>query len=444
MATLRADSQAAADAAAAAAAAYVPPAAPAAPAAWVNPYTAIIAGTQAVVTSGQQLVADMGGKPVPITPVTTTITSPGGSSTVIKNNTNATNQAIIDAYIAKNPAPPGTHYSQTLGPDGKPILYKNLSSGGGGGGGGGGTGGGNGANPVTTNTTLTAAENDAYALLEQTFTQYGLDSLLPVIQGYMKNNIGPNQAALMIRQEQAYKTRFAGNVLRVSNGLNAMSEAEYLAVENSYNETLNAYGLQNYFGTTRDQKIAGMASIIAGDVSATEFQGRVKLAEDQVINSDPAIKNQLQAFYGINSSDLMKYYLDPTQNLSALTQKTLSAEIGAAAVNQGLTTSVSAAESLMKQGVTQGQAQAGYATIGQEMPIAGKLSSVYGNQGVNVTQADLEANQFNTAGAASAARKRQQMIDLEKGSFSGRSGIVGSSSQAGYSGSLGKSIQGKF
>ena len=303
--------------------------------------------------------------------------------------------------------------------------------------------------PVPPLSTLDATQLDAYAVLEDAFNTYGLGDLIPVIKGYMTNNIGANEASLLIKQNPVYQTRFAGNYGtngRVAKGLNALSESEYLALENSYNETLNAYGIGDYFGTTASQKQAGMASIIGGDISANEFQGRIKLVEDQVVNGDPQIKAQLKAFYNINDTDLMKYYLDPKQNLGALTMKTQAAEIGTAAVEQGLTTSADRAMLLAQDNVTQAQARAGYATIGQELPIASKLSNIYGNQiqGDKYTQTDAEAEQFNLAGAASAARKKQQIQQLEQANFNGRSGILTAAAAGGQGGSLGTSIQGKF
>jgi len=296
---------------------------------------------------------------------------------------------------------------------------------------------------------LDSTQLDAYALLKKAFRDYGLDDLVPVIEKYMADNTGPQEASLLLKQTQEYKTRFAGNYDpkngRVNKGLNALSEAEYLTLENQYNETLNAYGLGNYFGVTPKEKQAGMASIIGGDVSAPEFQSRIKLVEDQVVNADPEIKKQLKNFYNINDTDLMKYYLNPTQNLNDLTIKTQSAQIGAAAANQGFTTSASSAMNLALNNVTQADAIKGYINIGQELPIASKLNQIYGKQSQgNYDQATAEAEQFNLKGAASAARKKRELQELEKAQFSGRSGIVEANVNAGYGGSLGTSVQGKF
>jgi hypothetical protein len=74
---------------------------------------------------------------------------------------------------------------------------------------------------------------DAFAILERTFKDYGLEELIPAIQGYMKKNLGPNQATLLLRTEPEYIRRFKGNDVRREAGLNALSEAEYLALEDS-------------------------------------------------------------------------------------------------------------------------------------------------------------------------------------------------------------------
>ena len=289
---------------------------------------------------------------------------------------------------------------------------------------------------------LDATQLDAYALLEDAFNQYGLSDLIPTIKGYMQQNIGPQQASLMLKQTDVYKTRFAGNYGasgRVAQGLNALTESEYLALENKYNETLTSYGLGDYFGTTAKAKQAGMANIIAGDISAPEFQSRVQLAEDNVVNADPQVLKTLKDFYpAITGTDLLKYYLDPAQNLAALTLKTTSAGIGAAAVNQGLNANAERAMLLAQTGVTAAGAQKGYVTIGEEVPVAAKLGNIYNASGIQYDQTAAEAEQFGLAGAASAQRKRQQLIDLEQGSFNARSGLNTTVNP------LGKGLQGSF
>lgn len=273
---------------------------------------------------------------------------------------------------------------------------------------------------------LSETDKDAYALLKEVFMSYGLEELVPSITKLMSNNVGPNQASLMLKTNPEYNApylkRFGGNEARRKAGLNVLSEAEYLDLENSYSQTLNAYGLKNYFGTTTDAKRTAMSNIIGNDISATEFKERVDTVVTRVNNADPKIKETLKTFYGIKEEDLTSYFLNPTDNLPKLQEKVAAAEIGAAAANQNLAYSKTSAEDLAKFGITKAQAQEGYSTIGEVLPTASKLGDIYGDQ---YTQAIAEQEVFK--GTASAKRKRTQLAEREKASFSGSSGVTSNS-----------------
>ena len=275
-------------------------------------------------------------------------------------------------------------------------------------------------------TGLSDTDKDAYALLKEVFINYGLEELVPAITKLMANNVGPNQASLMLKTNPEYNAgyikRFAGNESRRKAGLNVLSEAEYLDLENSYSQTLNAYGLKNYFGGTTDAKRTAMANIIGSDISATEFKERVDTVVTRVNNADPKIKETLRNFYGIKEEDLTSYFLNPTDNLPKLQEKVSAAEIGAAAANQNLAYSKTSAEDLAKFGITKAQAQEGYSTIGDILPTASKLGDIYGDQ---YTQATAEQEVFK--GTASAKRKRTQLAEREVASFSGSSGSTSAS-----------------
>jgi hypothetical protein len=286
-----------------------------------------------------------------------------------------------------------------------------------------------------------AARVDAFKLLEDAFTGYGLADLVPTIKELMTGykdpvtgkitQVGPNEATLLLKATPAYKARFAGNTTRVNSGLNALSEAQYLSMEDSYANLFTQYGQSSFANK------AEFASLIGGDVSATELNSRLDLAVARVQNADPNIKSTLQQFYpGITDSDLVSYFLKPEETLPQLQQKVTSAEIGTAATEQGLQTSVSAAEDLAKYGVTQQQAQTGYAKIGEVLPAATKLSTIYGEAQIGYDQSTAESEVFK--GLASAQRKRQQLTQLEEAAFNGRSGVNQTVNP------LGKGLQGSF
>jgi hypothetical protein len=292
-----------------------------------------------------------------------------------------------------------------------------------------------GSTATTTSTSDISKETqDAFAILKSALSNYGLETLYPAIEGYMKSGLGPEQAKLKIKQEPVYQARFAGNEKRRTAGLNVLSEAEYLALEDAYSQTLKAYGQQTYFGSTRQARQATMAELIGGDVSATEFKDRIDLAVTRVNNADPLVKEQLKAFYKIEDADLVGYFLSPKENLPKLEEKVKAAEIGSAAALQNLGTSLATAEDLAKFGVDLATARRGYAAIANVLPTAEKLGQIYSEEGIVYDQATAEAETFK--GLASAQRKRLQLAEKEIAAFSGRSGVNRASLTQGSAGQI--------
>jgi hypothetical protein len=266
---------------------------------------------------------------------------------------------------------------------------------------------------------------NAFAILKQVFSQYGLGDLSSVIETLMKEGYEPEEATLALktdpRYNKAYITRFRGNELRRSAGLNVLTEAEYLTLEDDYTKTLKSYGLESYFGVDKSIKQSAMADVIGADISAVEFTERVSTAVDRVKMADPATKNAFQQFYGIGEADLVQYFLDPKKALVNLKEKAVSAEIGGAALGQGLTATATSAEDLARFGINREQAQAGYSTIAQELPTAAKLGDIYSETGTRYTQADAESATFK--GLASAKRKKEKLVATEEAQFQGSSGV---------------------
>jgi hypothetical protein len=267
---------------------------------------------------------------------------------------------------------------------------------------------------------------NAFALLKDVFNQYGLGDLGSTIETLMKQGYEPEEATLALKTNpnfnKAYIARFRGNELRRSAGLNVLSEAEYLALEDDYTKTLKSYGLESYFGVDRATKQSAMADVIGSDISAIEFTDRVSTAVDRVKMADPATKSAFQTFYGIGEADLVKYFLDPKKALVNLKEKATAAEIGGAAIGQGLAATATTAEDLARFGVTRQLAQVGYETIAGELPTATKLGQIYDEEGITYGQTEAEQAQFK--GLASAKRKKEQLVARETASFQGSSGVA--------------------
>jgi hypothetical protein len=277
---------------------------------------------------------------------------------------------------------------------------------------------------------ISDATRDAFAALTDLFASYGLESLAGEIAGYMTQGLTASEALIKLKTNPsgAYAKRFAGNFTRVKNGLNAISEAAYIGLENSYASTLKAYGLGNQVSLNREDNYKKFADYIAGDISADEFKDRVDTVVTRVQNADASIKSTLKAFYPeITDADLVGYFLNPKENLPKLQEKVTASEIGAAALGAGagLTTNVTTATDLARYGIDKEEAREGYSTIAGVLPTATKLGDIYNESGIKYAQAEGEAEVFK--GSQDAATKRKRLASMERAAFGGSSGTGQSS-----------------
>jgi hypothetical protein len=254
-----------------------------------------------------------------------------------------------------------------------------------------------------------------YATMADRFNKYGLTGLANKIKELAMKGATEATITLELMETPEYQQRFAANADRLKSGLAALTPAEYVNVEDSYRQVLRAYGLKQF------DNDAYVRQFIANDMSPTELSNRVVTAVQRVQNADPAIVAQLKQYYGIGAPDMVAYVLDPQQQFQKIERQIAASEIGVAAGRQGLTAGVSVAEQLAAQGVSQAEAQKGYATIADILPTAEKLSDIYGTTLDEYRQAEGEQEVFNQL--ASAQRKRQKLTQREIAAFSGASGV---------------------
>lgn len=268
-----------------------------------------------------------------------------------------------------------------------------------------------------------AQRQSAYDLLYSEFSKYGLQSLVDPLKGLIVSGASPAEFTIKLRESPAYQKRFAGNAQRVAKGLTAIDEATYLATEDKYQNLMRNYGLPNTYWKTGDLGTQeGFTNLIANDVSSTELENRLITAQQRVVNSNPEVAYALKNFYpDITNGDILAYALDPKNALDAINRKVTAAEIGGAALSQGLTTSLGGAEGLAAYGITKSQAEQGYQTVAGVLPRASQLADIYGQQPYN--QQTAEAEVFGTQGAADAKKRREKLVSLEQGTFSGSSGV---------------------
>jgi hypothetical protein len=263
----------------------------------------------------------------------------------------------------------------------------------------------------------------AYDILYNEFNKYGLGSLVEDVKYLLQSNVSPSQFALELQNTKSYQQRFSANQNRIKAGLRALTPAEYVGLEDQYQNIMRNYGLPaSYYTKDSTGKQSGFDKFLEGDVSASELEDRIATAQQRVLNSNPEVLKALKQFYpDINNADILAYTLDPNNALTNIKRKVTAAEIGGAALAQGLQAQGGTAESLAGYGITKAQAQQGYQDIANILPRGSQLADIYGEQ--PYTQATAEAEVFNTQGSAEAAMRRRKLKELEQASFSGSSGV---------------------
>lgn len=262
------------------------------------------------------------------------------------------------------------------------------------------------------NDSFSGADKDAFAALDKIFEQYGLKTLSPKIKQYIQEGYSADTISLMLTDSAEYKQRFAANEERKKKGLRVLSPAEYISTENSYRRVLASYGLPPGM---YDQQ-SDYQKFLSNDVSPAELQGRVDIAHKAVMSDNPAVRDTYMSWYaqGLSTGDAIAAVLDPEKALPLLERKARSAAIGAAAKQQGLSTSMAGAERLDGLGVTADQAQQGYSKVANVLPDTQALARRYGG---DYTQADAENETF--LGDATATQKRRRLNQSETAAFSG-------------------------
>jgi NADPH-dependent ferric siderophore reductase len=262
----------------------------------------------------------------------------------------------------------------------------------------------------------------AYDLLFTQFQQYGMGALVEPLKQFIQQGLSSSEFTLRLRDTDAYKKRFAANASRIAKGLSALNEAEYIGLEDQYQNIMREYGLPaSYYTRGEMGRQEGFEKFLANDVSAAELEDRVMTAQSRVINANPEVLASLKQFYpGISDGDILAYTLDPEKALTDIKRKVTAAEIGGAAMQAGLRTGMTRAEELAAAGVTKAAAQEGFQAVAELAPRGGQLAEIYKQS--PYTQTTAESEVFGLSGSTEAAKQRKKLTSLETAAFGGSAG----------------------
>jgi hypothetical protein len=281
---------------------------------------------------------------------------------------------------------------------------------------------------VTPKTTPFDAASDA--ILANTLKSYGMEGVAATIAQIRADypEISSENLLLLLKNDNRYNAeylkRFAGNAKLKQAGLPTLDDATYLKAENEYEKIFKAYGATTL--ATRDY----YATLIGNRMDAVDVTNRMNDAYG-LLKQSPWVMNAFKQYYeAITEGDVLALILDEKTQLPILNQKVQAAQIGGAALAQGLKTSLATAQDLQASGVTVAGAQTGYSGIAVDMANYEKLLELGAKKDVKTedVQAKLEASRLKKT--ASAIQEERAAVSTEIARFSGGPGRLASKDRA--------------
>ncbi len=290
---------------------------------------------------------------------------------------------------------------------------------------------------------VTTIDDPAYLALLSQFKAWGMFDIANDIARIRATypDISSADLLTLLRTDpnfnQNYMIRFSGNKVLMEKGKPMLTEIDYLRTETAYEKIFRAYNLPQFQNRTY------YGNLIGNEVDSTEVGTRVSLGYNRLLHADPETLQSWKKFYPmLSTGDIVGAMLDPKNQLPELERKVTAAEVGGAALAQGLNAFAAAttvqnkmysnvvsgtlgAETFVAAGENLTQAKADYEKIAKELPRAEFLSSItpYMSQ-----YGQMEAEQANILGLASAQRKKDELAAAEAARYLGKAGTYGSRS----------------
>jgi hypothetical protein len=198
----------------------------------------------------------------------------------------------------------------------------------------------------------------AKAILQSGLAQYGLEGVYDALwTKYVRGEIDTTNSDAFIyslKDEPAYKQRFAANEIRKSRGLPELLPSTYLSMEQEYKNVLSFNGLPKDFYSDQSQ----LEKLLGGDVAVNELNNRLRDAYRVVKDAPIDVTEKLKTMYGLTDGDILAYFLDPEQARKSMSSADYKIQAQAALTaakaerQAGLQLGTPFAEKVARSGVT--------------------------------------------------------------------------------------------
>jgi hypothetical protein len=271
---------------------------------------------------------------------------------------------------------------------------------------------------TTTATVVPADDNEtATTILRKTLEFYGLDEpdLVNEIRAALASRLITgsstiDEIGIQLRESPAFKRRFAANEARRAANKPVYSVTQTLLLESQYRKNLRDSGMPPGFYDDP----TSLQNFLINDISPDEILARVTQGYQAARNADPTVINELKTLYNLDDGSIAAFFVDPDKAQDRILRAARAAEIGAQARKQaGIGLTAQTAEELVRQGVSEAEAQAGFTTYKQQESLYRPLM---GEE--ELTQEEAIAGTLGTSAQAAqriGTRKRRRKGTFEAG-----------------------------
>jgi hypothetical protein len=272
---------------------------------------------------------------------------------------------------------------------------------------------------------------EAKAILTSRFKEFGgMEGLIDDLDRLIRewgNNVDVIMAK--IPETETYQKRFKGLVdLRKKGITDIQNESQYLQLESNYRQVFREAGMRDFLGAdgTQDQ-FDSIAELVADySVSVDEVRARVNDAARVIAETDNETTDALREYYGIDTSTLTEYVLDPVRTQNKINTIANATLLGGAAGTQGLDINREAAETVA---ALAGDNDANVAQYSREFTQAAAMRDATARlaslEGDNLTDSEAVLSSMDLD--AQAKKKTRGLQSRERARFSGSTGVTSSS-----------------
>ncbi len=219
----------------------------------------------------------------------------------------------------------------------------------------------------------------------------------------------PDDGLAAMRDHPRYLNHFPG--IRRDDGSLRLNEAEYLSTMESYRLTTRQYGLNPDLFQQR------YVELIEGEVSSTEFDQRMRDADELLRDRLPEVGRQFSEFFGINFTPgaIFAAFIDPDIGNAILDRRVSIASISGEGSARGFSINRGLATRLFQAGLTRDAATGLFSEAATAVPTLNRLGQRHEGRNVGVREF-LGSRVF---GEADPLRRERSLLAAEQSLFRG-------------------------